>query len=101
LSWKAASIDSGLAENAPIFVLVDHGGAQAHRRVTESCSIAQRSRTTLIRILVVNDGKILEQEQRRELMANDGLHASLYRQQMEIAHHETAHSSRGRVNIKS
>jgi hypothetical protein len=45
--------------------------------------------------------RIVEQEQRRELMANDGLHASLYRQQMEIAHHETAYSSSGRVNIKS
>src|SRR5579872_673245 len=42
------------------------------------------------RILVVDQGQIVEQGRHGELMAADGLYASLYRQQMELAQHGPA-----------
>jgi ATP-binding cassette subfamily B protein len=40
------------------------------------------------RILVINQGELVEQGRHEELMARAGLYAGLYRQQMEIARHE-------------
>jgi ATP-binding cassette subfamily B protein/subfamily B ATP-binding cassette protein MsbA len=39
-------------------------------------------------ILVVDDGRIVEQGSHRDLVAMDGMYAGLYHQQMDIAHHD-------------
>lgn len=96
------SIARALLKDAPILILDEPTSALDAR--TEGMLLGaldrlMQGRTTLIiahrlstirnanRILVVDHGAIVEQGTHAELMLVDGLYASLYRQQMDIAQH--------------
>jgi ATP-binding cassette, subfamily B, bacterial len=97
------SIARAFLKDAPILILDEPTSALDAR--TESLLLGalnrlMEGRTTFIiahrlstirhadRILALDRGEIVEQGHHSELMALDGLYASLYRQQMEIARHE-------------
>jgi ATP-binding cassette, subfamily B, bacterial len=99
------AIARAFLKDAPILILDEPTSALDAR--TESLLLSaldrlMKGRTTLIiahrlstirnadRILVIDRGELIEQGQHEELMAQGGLYASLYRQQMEIARHEAA-----------
>ena len=88
---------------APILILDEPTSALDARTESLLLDALERlmeKRTTLIiahrlstirnadRILVLDHGEIVEQGRHAELMALDGLYASLYRQQMDITRHE-------------
>ena len=99
------SIARAFLKNAPILILDEPTSALDARTETMLLGALERlmrGRTTFIiahrlstirhadNILVVDDGRIVEQGRHEELMARGGLYCSLYRQQMEFARHATA-----------
>lgn len=97
------SIARAFLKNATILVLDEPTSALDARTesfLLEALDRLMTGRTTLIiahrlstirnadRILVLDRGEIVEQGRHTDLLARDGLYASLYRQQMEIAQHD-------------
>jgi ATP-binding cassette subfamily B protein/subfamily B ATP-binding cassette protein MsbA len=97
------SIARAFLKDAPILILDEPTSALDARTeslLLDALNQLMEGRTTFIiahrlstirnadRILVLDRGKIVEQGRHSELMQLDGLYASLYRQQMEIARHE-------------
>jgi ATP-binding cassette subfamily B protein/subfamily B ATP-binding cassette protein MsbA len=98
------SIARAFLKNAPILILDEPTSALDARTeslLLEALERLMNGRTTLIiahrlstirnadRILVIDHGEIVEQGRHKELIARGGLYASLYHQQMNIAHHDT------------
>ncbi len=96
------SIARAFLKDAPILILDEPTSALDARTealLLEALSRLMEGRTTFIiahrlstirnadHILVLNHGEIVEQGRHAELIAQGGLYAGLYRQQMEIARH--------------
>lgn len=90
------AIARALIKNAPILILDEATSAldnESERQVQTSLELLMAGRTTLViahrlstvqkadRIVVLDAGKIVEQGRHEELLAMDGLYASLYRMQ--------------------
>jgi ATP-binding cassette subfamily B protein/subfamily B ATP-binding cassette protein MsbA len=99
------SIARAFVKDAPILILDEPTSALDARtevKLLEALDRLMEGRTTFIiahrlstirnahRILVVDQGRILEQGSHAELMKRGGLYATLYRHQMDIAHHDVA-----------
>ena len=97
------AIARAFLKDAPILILDEPTSALDARTegfLLEALNRLMENRTTFIiahrlstirnadRILVLDRGRIVEAGSHAELVALDGLYASLYRQQMEIARHE-------------
>jgi LPXTG-motif cell wall-anchored protein len=97
------SIARAFLKDAPILILDEPTSALDARTegmLLDALERLMRGRLTFIiahrlstirradTILVVNHGKIVERGSHLELMARDGLYASLYRQQMQFAGHD-------------
>ena len=97
------SIARAFLKDAPILVLDEPTAALDARTealLLEALGRLMIGRTTFIiahrlstirhaeRIIVLDHGEIVEQGRHAELMTRDGLYASLYRQQMDVARHE-------------
>jgi ATP-binding cassette, subfamily B, bacterial len=99
------SIARAFLKNAPILILDEPTSALDAR--TEGLLLAalqrlMQGRTTFIiahrlstirkadRILVIDEGRIVERGNHKDLLDLDGLYAALYSQQLEIARHESA-----------
>jgi ATP-binding cassette, subfamily B, bacterial len=109
------SIARAFLKGAPILILDEPTSALDARTealLLEALNRLMEHRTTFViahrlstirnadRILVLDRGEVVEQGRHWELMAQEGLYASLYRQQMEIVRHEKSEPlptrSRGR-----
>jgi subfamily B ATP-binding cassette protein MsbA len=90
------AIARALIKNAPILILDEATSAldnEAERQVQASLELLMKGRTTLViahrlstvqkadRIVVLDNGQVVEQGRHDELLARDGLYASLYRMQ--------------------
>jgi len=99
------SIARAFLKDAPILILDEPTSALDARTealLLDALETLMKDRTTFIiahrlstirkadRILVIDKGKIIEQGRHAELMAENGLYASLYRQQMDLAQHDAA-----------
>ena len=99
------SIARAFLKDAPILILDEPTSALDARTETMLLAALDRlmkGRTTFIiahrlstirnadKILVVEDGRIIEQGRHKELMNAGGLYATLYRQQMQFARHDSA-----------
>src|SRR5262249_37179893 len=97
------SIARAFLKNAPLLILDEPTSAldaRTEARLLDALENLMKNRTTFIiahrlstirnadRILVINQGEIVEQGSHAELMVHDGLYASLYRQQMDLAQHD-------------
>ncbi len=97
------AIARAFLKDAPILILDEPTSALDARTegmLLEALGRLMRGRTTFViahrlstirnadRILVLNEGRILEQGTHADLIRLDGLYSSLYRQQMEIAQHD-------------
>jgi ATP-binding cassette subfamily B protein/subfamily B ATP-binding cassette protein MsbA len=97
------SIARAFLKNAPILILDEPTSAldaRTEARLLDALENLMKNRTTFIiahrlstirnadRILVIDQGEIVEQGSHEELMVHDGLYASLYRQQMDLAQHD-------------
>lgn len=93
------SIARAFLKNAPILILDEPTSAldaKTESLFLEALNRLMKKRTTFIiahrlstirnadRIIVLDQGEAMEQGRHPELMARDGLYASLYRQQMEV-----------------
>jgi len=94
------SIARAFLKDAPVLLLDEPTSAldaRTERQLLDVLDSLMKDRTTFIiahrlstirnanRILVIDRGEIVEQGRHEELLARNGLYASLYRQQMEIA----------------
>jgi ATP-binding cassette subfamily B protein len=99
------SIARAFLKDAPILILDEPTSAldaRTEAALLEALERLMSGRVTLIiahrlstirkadRIAVLEHGYIIERGNHAELVASDGLYSSLYRQQMEIADHDTA-----------
>jgi ATP-binding cassette subfamily B protein/subfamily B ATP-binding cassette protein MsbA len=97
------SIARAFLKDAPIIILDEPTSALDARTealLLDALEKLMKHRTTFIiahrlstirnadRILVLDHGEIVEQGRHAELIAKGGLYASLYKQQMDIAHHD-------------
>lgn len=97
------SIARTFLKDAPILILDEPTAsldARTESQLLEAMGNLMKGRTTFIiahrlstirnadQILVIDQGNLVEQGNHAELVRRDGLYASLYRQQMEIARHE-------------
>ena len=97
------SIARAFLKDAPVLILDEPTSsldARTEAMLLEALERLMEGRLTFIiahrlstirnadRILVLDDGEIVEQGSHEELLERDGLYASLYRQQMQFARHE-------------
>ncbi len=90
------AIARALLKNAPVLVLDEATSAldsESERRIQAALEILKRDRTTLViahrlstveradRIIVMNEGAIVESGTHAELLTHEGIYAGLYRLQ--------------------
>jgi ATP-binding cassette subfamily B protein/subfamily B ATP-binding cassette protein MsbA len=97
------AIARAFLKNAPILILDEPTSALDARTeslLLDALETLMKNRTTLViahrlstirnadRILVVNEGEVIEQGRHEDLMAVGGMYSGLYRRQMDIARHD-------------
>jgi ATP-binding cassette subfamily B protein/subfamily B ATP-binding cassette protein MsbA len=102
------SIARGFLRNAPILILDEPTSAldaKTEGRLLEALERLMRDRTTIViahrlstirnanRILVLDDGRVVEEGPHAQLIRNNGPYAKLYFQQMRVANHEAVESA--------